>query len=214
MSRTFRCPKIWTLVFVVALGACGDKPSLSSQETVATTAAPVASPTSTTTSTRAPIASLSTLGPSHSAPTSTAPAARPTTPIPPTGRTTVEIGETGLSSGVALTVTRIEFDPCLGTDRAASPGDTILFVDVTIENRSNPGAPGYGGFDWVVFDDQRHEHHLNFVPCRPTEPGPFLEPGVKVVRTLEFEIPGDATGLVLQWDGLGTEDAIRVELGT
>lgn len=101
------------------------------------------------------------------APTTAAP--RPTTPIPPSGDRRVRLGETGLSEGVAITAHSVAFDPCSHDPyRAAAPGNTIMFVDVTIENRSNPAVPGYDGFDWVLFDAEGNRYHDNYmVPCRP-----------------------------------------------
>jgi hypothetical protein len=202
--------------FIVLLGVIGARQTKASAPVVAvaksaeiSAPAPDAAPI-VTDPIREPAAPAPTQAPTSTPKPAPTPKSAPTaTPAPTLGR----IGERIESGGIALTVNSVRRAKSLNAVFQAKPGRTYLVVDVTLETGGEK-AP-YNPLYFKVRDGGGYEYTETFGSDDKGLKSGELGPGEKVRGTVAFDVPDDATDLVLAYQPLvlfGGSRPIRIAL--
>jgi hypothetical protein len=141
------------------------------------------------------------------------PVAAPEITQPPAGAG--KVGDRVEMAGIAVTVNSVEEMKSIGSYTKAKEGNTFIIADVTIENVDRDKAP-YNPFYFRLKDNHGFEYSSSFTTPDPSLKSGEQAKGEKARGNISFEVPADATNLVLTYVPeviLGDYQPIRVALG-
>jgi hypothetical protein len=132
------------------------------------------------------------------------------TPVTADGKVTERI----LSpQGYAITVNQVQESQ--GTDNfKARAGDTLLLLDLTVENSANSGIVAFDSPYFIIMDSNGNKYDSALTVATP-ELAAVLKRGDKKEGWLSFEVPANATGLELVYssNAFSAPSEIRIDLG-
>lgn len=125
-----------------------------------------------------------------------------------------KVGERREAGGVALTAMKVEKAKEIGTFQKAKEGKMYLLVEVLLETTGRDEAP-YNPIYFKVKDADGFEYNVTISTADNTLKSGKLTAGEKVRGVVTFEVPEQASGLVLSYEPivlLGGYEPIRIAL--
>lgn len=133
----------------------------------------------------------------------------------PEGPVHGRMGEPVVAGDMRVTVHGLRFDNCPDDPvYEALPGNTYALVDAEFELlRSQPGAGFLGPLMWELHDSSG-EDYTSESSCHEEGDTSSLRPGNPVRRTIAFQVPGHASGLVFVYGAnADSKRPIVIDLG-
>lgn len=125
-----------------------------------------------------------------------------------------QVGDRVEANGIALTVNSVSAVDNVDDIFKPDEGNIFLVADVTIESVDQDAA-AYNPLYFKVKDADGFEYNVTLTAPDPSLKSGELSPGDKARGNIAFEVPADATGLVLAYKAINFsgDDAIEFELG-
>lgn len=137
----------------------------------------------------------------------------PATPAPTASSNSYKVGDR-IKIGDEEYFTIVEVDPAVEPGEFLKPDKGNKWVAVLVEIEGiNPEGATYNPFYFSIKDGNGFEYNFSAFGKEPSlQSGNDLAPGKKVRGWVTFEVPEDATGLVVSYEAGVFADAVEVEL--